>query len=99
MSKLIEKFSYEAQNDKIVEILRPKVGDGNVLAITKLQEYIAEQIELAYKAGSIHFNALTHETRVGATVKRWADLEDEYPVTGPDSILPSLYSQSKGFKK
>ena len=102
MSKLIEKMSYEAQNDKLVEVLKTKVGDGNVLAIMKLQEYIAEQVELAYQAGYKRFNAITHECvefkESEGMEARWHELEEEFPLLGPDSQLPSIYSQSKGFK-
>lgn len=104
MSKLIEKESYEAQSNKTVKILKTRAGDGNVLDIRKLLAYIAEQVELAYQAGYNRFNAITHEcVEVTSDNKivdtNWVNLKEEFPLTGPDSILPSLYSQSKGFKK
>lgn len=69
---------------------------------TALLAYIAEQVEQAYIAGSLMFNALSHEVRpplLNPPSVKWADLAREFSVTGPDSILPSIYLQSKGFKK
>lgn len=111
MSKLIEKMSYDqkraAWRECIMNLLGyPSVieGEGIELLITAILEEHDEQVQLAYIAGWNRLNALTHDcievTPNNEVVDvHWVNLEEEFPVTGPDSILPSLYSQSKGFKK
>ena len=88
MSKLIEKKSYASM---LVDLRILSQKDDPYKAIL---EYIDEQIQLAYIAGVIQFNAVTHQTKRGP----WALLQEEFPVTGELSTLPSLYSQSKGFR-
>lgn len=98
MSKLIEKMSYSQRGAELDRLLTEKATKTH----NDLMEYMAEQVELAYIAGYNRFNALDHTTIVplakSVARTRWVDLQEDFPVTGPDSILPSLYLQSKGFK-
>lgn len=98
MSKLIEKMSYEQRERNLIA----KFGI-NVNERAGLLAYIAEQVELAYQAGYNRFNAITHECvefeESEGMETRWHELIEEFPLIGPDSQLPSIYSQSKGFKQ
>ena len=71
--------------------------------IEELMEVFAQEVELAYQAGYNRFNAITHECVKFEKSKgmevRWHELREEFPLVGPDSQLPSIYSQSKGFKE
>ena len=66
----------------------------------ELQEYMAREIENAYWAGYVQFNGLTNTIKnsFGKQISFYISSE-EIPVVGPDSMLASLYSQAKGFKK
>lgn len=107
MSKLIEKMSYEKRKEELIEQFGiDDLANDTAFIPPGLQKYIAEQVELAYQAGYLRFNGVSYDTCIfdettEGIVKhkqRWHTLEEEFPLTGPDSILPSLYSQSKGFK-
>lgn len=103
MSKLIEKMSYEKREEEIQGLMQRFVdSDGAHYSLTEMAEYIDEQVQLAYIAGWNRFNAITHECvefeESEGMEARWHELEEEFPLVGPDSQLPSIYSQSKGFK-
>lgn len=107
MSKLIEKMSYGQRGLELDRLLESKVKAigirDSIKAHEDLMTYIAEQVELAYIAGYNRFNAVTHDcievTSDDEIVDtNWVNLKEEFPLTGPDSQLPSIYSQSKGFK-
>lgn len=93
MLELIEKKSY-AQRLKEVS----KLAEGDP---AKLLKFIDEEVKLGYLAGYYKFNGFTHDVEkvYGNTVEisSWSDTTLDDHEVGPDSLLPSLYSQSKGF--
>ncbi len=93
MTELIEKMSYE---DRATELDRAIFKVSSVMA---LQEYIAEQVELAYKAGMLYFNALDHTLTTPWENTVWTKANLNFMETGNEALLPSLYLQAKGFKK
>jgi hypothetical protein len=94
MIQLVEKKS-RAQRLKEVS----KLAEGDP---AKLLQFINEEVKLAYLAGYYKFNGLTHDVEkvYGNTVEisSWSSTNLDDHEVGPDSLLPSLYSQSKGFE-
>lgn len=93
MIELIEKKS-KAQRLKEVSTLAENP--------VKLLEFINEQVKLGYLAGYYKFNGLTHDVRFHTEFReverKWNNTALDDHELGPDSLLPSLYSQSKGFE-
>jgi hypothetical protein len=94
MIQLVEKKS-RAQRLKEVS----KLAEGDP---AKLLQFINEEVKLAYLAGYYKFNGLTHDVEKihenTAFVDSWSTTTLDDHEVGPDSLLPSLYSQSKGFE-
>lgn len=109
MTELLEKMSYEA---------RQRIIEATVIQATadpfrpdkeqwkEVMELIAKEVELAYRAGMLHFNALDHTCLDTIQVESldidnipWAHNQDWDPA-GPvkPDLLISLYLQEKGFK-
>lgn len=91
MTELIEKMSYEERKD-------------NILIKPFTLEDVAKEVELAFKAGMLHFNALDHTLKPTGNsqyMTTWSSAEDleRKMCIGDFSLLPSLYLQAKGFKK
>jgi hypothetical protein len=93
MTELIEKISYEARLKELVDLQYIKVEE--------LQEYIAKEVELAYKAGMLKFNALDHTFQAPGTklLFQWNKEDLSFMEVGEEVLLPSLYLQAKGFKR
>jgi len=99
MTELIEKTSWRQRMDEMLD--HQKLGDyiPDDESASTLMDYIAKEVELAYKAGMLKFHALDH-TMQRAT---WSSPHGRQLIEdldfGPESILPSLYLQAKGFKR
>lgn len=91
MIQFIEKKSYA---QRLKEVSKLAEGDPQ-----KLLQFVNEEVKLAYLAGYYKFNGLSHDVELypGSTNK-WSEVALDQHETGPDSLLPSLYSQSKGFE-
>lgn len=101
MSNLLETITPAKRKESLKAII---IEAQNIEAVLQaIQTIMAKEIELAYEAGYHRFNAFTHEcieiTGDSVEYTRWAKLADGLPTTGPDSMLPALYLESKGFKK
>lgn len=98
MTELIEKTSYEA---RYINIAKNLIGiNFNVESVVEsLHKYIAKEVELAYKAGMLHFNALDHTLKTPWKNTVWTKANLNFMDTGNGVLLPSLYLQAKGFKK
>lgn len=96
MTELIEKTSYASRLVDLRGIIN--TAEDPYKALT---EYISQQVELAYKAGMLRFNALDHTLKETTFAKRksWVDANLSHTETGDYVTLPSLYLQAKGFKK
>lgn len=107
MTELLEKMSYSER----LRSLSKKLDYDEAL---ELLEDFAKEVELAYRAGMLHFNALDHTLLSTYDLQRsledqedyymidrvsWSNGEDWDP-TGPvkPDLLVSLYLQEKGFK-
>ena len=105
MTELIEKTTYEDKVREIRKILSPYFEEdpynGMKTLTPKLQEYIAKEVELAYKAGMLKFNALDHTFQASGTtlLLQWHKEDLSSMGVGEGALLPSLYLQAKGFKK
>jgi hypothetical protein len=84
MTQFLEKKSFEKRKAEIL-----------ALPTEKFIEYIAKEIETAYWAGYCKFNGLDNTLD---SVSFSMGKSKEIPLVGPDSLLASLYLQSKGFK-
>jgi len=92
MIELIEKKSYALRLKEVSTLAEDPV---------KLLEFISEQVKLGYLAGYYKFNGLTHDLKQpSGDLKKWHEIYHDLDqhLIGPDSLLPSLYSQSKGFE-
>lgn len=106
MTELIEKTSYEARRSKWQDLMQDKyqamTRDESDWVLEGIEEEIAKQVELAYKAGMLHFNALDHtlvvEDMEGGLRKSHWTKEDISLDIGDLKLLPELYLQAKGFK-
>lgn len=107
MTELIEKTSYEAK-EKELSLLLFSFYEGEEedeynsvpAKIKELRALIAKEVELAYKAGMLHFNAFDHTLNIeGSRLKRWVDTDLSVLELGDYVTLPSLYLQAKGFKR
>ena len=97
MIELVEKKSYAQRLNEVSDLAKKDP--------VELLEYLNEQVKLAYLAGFYKFNGLTHnvEKVVDKGYRNIVEISWNKTVldnheTGPDSLLPSLYSQSKGFE-
>jgi hypothetical protein len=111
MTELIEKTSWRQRMDEMLD--HQKLGDyiPDDESASTLMDYIAKEVELAYKAGMLHFNALDHTLLDTSSVEQALDEEDIWKEkwvqsegwsTGTpvqDDLLVSLYLQAKGFKR
>lgn len=98
MTELIEKTSYELRHSKLIELFEDTMTS---YSSTALEEYIANEIETAYKAGMLKFNALDHTFQATGTklLLQWHKEDLSFMTVGEGALLPSLYLQAKGFKK
>lgn len=98
MTELIEKTSYKRRGTQIGKILADPVYEEDV---ERLRDYIAKEVELAYKAGMLRFSALDHTFKqIGSsTVLQWHKENLSSMEVGEGALLPSLYLQAKGFKR
>lgn len=109
MTELLEKMSYNKRLEGLKDELAIHAGKPEAIL-----ELICNAVELAYKAGMLHFNALDH------TLLSTVDLENsmvdnfdrneisrvpwilgsDWDPMGPvkQDLLISLYLQEKGFK-
>ena len=94
MIELVEKKSYAQRLNEVSDLAKKDP--------VELLEYLNEQVKLAYLAGFYKFNGLTHELVVQSEFRgvsrKWNNTVLDEHETGPDSLLPYLYSQSKGFE-
>ena len=102
MTELIEKTSYEAKQTILRRLLQ-EFKDGKVTieqSMKALSLWYKADIELAYKAGMLHFNALDHTLKPtnSSTLNQWNDTDFSFMEIGDYILLPSLYLQAKGFK-
>lgn len=95
MTELIEKTTYKSRQAKLDEAIFSSASP------TALEDYIAKEVELAYKAGMLKFNALDHTFQASGTtlLLQWHKEDLSSMGVGEGALLPSLYLQSKGFKK
>ena len=95
MTELIEKTSYKSRQAKLAKVIFSSASP------TALEDYIAKEVELAYKAGMLKFNALDHTFQASGTtlLLQWHKEDLSFMEVGEGALLPSLYLQSKGFKK
>lgn len=98
MTELIEKTSYESRHSKLIELFEDTMTS---YSSTALEDYIAKEVELAYKAGMLRFNALDHTFQASGTtlLLQWHKEDLSSMGVGEGTLLPSLYLQAKGFKK
>ena len=98
MTELIEKTSYKRRGTQIGKILADPVYEED---IERLRDYIAKEVELAYKAGMLKFNALDHTFQAPGTklLLQWHKEDLSSMEVGEGALLPSLYLQAKGFKR
>jgi len=70
--------------------------------LTEFMEFMNKEIELAYKAGTLHFNAFTHDLKVvgeeGKLVNSHWTKEHVSINYGTVQHLADLYLQAKGYK-
>ena len=95
MTELIEKTTYKSRQAKLDEAIFSSASP------TALKDYIANEIETAYKAGMLKFNALDHTFQASGTtlLLQWHKEDLSSMGVGEGALLPSLYLQAKGFKK
>jgi hypothetical protein len=105
MTELIEKTSYEVRKQAIVDTIvhnSSLINRENANRIASLlinsEQY---EVELAYKAGMLRFNALDHTFQATGTklLLQWHKEDLSFMTVGEGALLPSLYLQAKGFKK
>lgn len=80
--------------------------------LMQIVEFMSAEVEEAYKAGYMRLNAATNECLdqdeldyelanceldIQSFYAPCSRVESEFPVLGPDSILPNLYKQAKGY--
>ena len=108
MIELIEKTSLEQREKTTRELIYNYASSNSAFerngSIDALLQYIAKEVELAYKAGMIHFNAFEHtlnsvDSDGNKCRAKWSDRDLSFLETGRYSLLSSLYLQAKGFKK
>jgi len=96
MIELIEKTSYEARDRELKEYLDAnQLNEDYEIDLNSLRKYITKEVELAYKAGMLHFNAFDHTMNSISGKTSWAEEKGQKLIqeteVGPLSILPSLY--------
>lgn len=99
MTELIEKTSYSDKESEIYDLLVGPEHSELRDDVVRVQEYIAKEVELAYKAGMLNFNALDHTLKTPWENTVWTKANLNFMDTGNGVLLPSLYLQAKGFKK
>lgn len=98
MTELIMKATPEQLSIRITEKLAPyKLPP---LMIERIKEMISAEVEAAYKAGMIHFNAFDHTLKIQTSeaIKQWSKEDLTFMAAGSYETLPSLYLRAKGFK-
>jgi hypothetical protein len=109
MTELIEKVSYEAKQVILRQLLQELLDDKATIeqSMEAISCWYKADVELAYKAGMLHFNALDHTMRdprehLERKCFPWsserATIIEQTLNVGEFATNTSLYLKAKGFK-